>query len=1514
MKNNDKFIRYLKTKLKALYSNFHGILKSIKRKIIALIILFFVFVGQSFTQTADVVEGCFPLTVQFTSPGAFPTFFWDFKDGASSTQQNPSNTFISAGSFVVEFSEAIGGPVIGTVTIDVYDKPIPEFTATPLRGCVPLNVNVINSTVLGPGISITDYSWVFGDGGTSVGANTNHTFITEGDFFISLELTTNLPSCDVTKSYPNIIAATNQPNTFFTTTPNPPSSCDSFLIVGFNNISTASGTPLTFSWDFGNTNTSILTNPPAESYTAFGNYPVVLTATDTNGCSRDYTRNVSLGTPTADFLVHDTLCINVYDTLINTSSGGNYIWDFGPNAFLDPNVNNGTSFQGYIGGLHPFVRFTTSGMHTVSLIVNSGACADTVAYSFYVQDPSAEFTSSPTYSCTSPMVATFTPLTTNAEFYNWTFGNGEVSTLQNPTTTLIELDTTIYSINGPNTLNNYFYNYLTITTYAGCVANYSLIDTIYQPNARFFPDVVEGCVPLTVNFEDASTSGPTEPLTNWEWVFGDGNTVSATNDNTQTNTYTTVGEYNAYLIVTNSSGCTDTSYHVIIEVGELITPNFSVDITSVCPGDPVQFTDLTAAPMVDSVDAWHYYTEESAMFSCFQEPNPTWVYTNETGPQDVTLTVAFNGCYSSVTIPGMVDVIGPIAEIDYVCNCNQPFTVSFIDSSHSATNISWDFGDGNSSTVSDTVYTYAATGDYTVVLTAFNTATGCATSYDTSIVYIRDLQASFGSDSLICQDGPYTFDASASQDVNEYCHRGYTWYFSDPLTRPITTDNPNEDILFPVTGENEVTLEVTDINGCKDSVSSLVRVFSVNSEFTSDQDTLCLISGLVSFTDSTISDTTVTGWFWEFGDNLTATSQDTTHSFAATTFNMNPLDDDTIRVFLTATNIVGCESKDSMYIFVYRPVSTSSVSDPTICSGTDVTFNASDYTVHGSNLNFNWDFDDNNTSTSQNPTNSFDTAGTYIVQLIYEENSSGCKDSSQIVISVVDYPTAGFNSTADSVLFICPGDQVSFTDTSISSTNINYAWDFGNTFTSTFANPGTFYTNNGDYDVELITTVPAPYQCSDTAVQTYTVKGPSGDFITDLTGPICRLDSVLFTIDDTVAVDTFYWDFGDGIAGSPGISPVSHQYTFVPPGGSFPAKLIMMNSDSSCLVPVQKNVDIYQVVADFTRNFNDIDTTLCLGTPYPLTNNSAGADSWHWEFGDSQSSFIQFPNTHDYATIGTYQVTLAVESINLGCNDTITKTVIIDSIPNVATINDTICEGASVNLDVTNPFNLYQYSWVPANLVVDPTAPNTSSQVLNTTTAFTITATDTFSSALCSSSAISTIYVINQLVLEDFDTLVVIGDTVYLPLDINTDLYNISWSPEDGLSCLNCSFPFVQPLEDLAYHLEISDKEGCFNSVADYTIRVHPETFVKLPTTFTPNGDGVNDIIYLKGWGIKELLEFKIFNRWGEVVFETDDINVGWNGFYKGVLQNNDIYVYKVMVVNWKEEEQTLEGHINLMR
>ncbi|MFT7154470.1 MAG: gliding motility-associated-like protein, partial [Alteromonas macleodii] len=184
----------------------------------------------------------------------------------------------------------------------------------------------------------------------------------------------------------------------------------------------------------------------------------------------------------------------------------------------------------------------------------------------------------------------------------------------------------------------------------------------------------------------------------------------------------------------------------------------------------------------------------------------------------------------------------------------------------------------------------------------------------------------------------------------------------------------------------------------------------------------------------------------------------------------------------------------------------------------------------------------------------------------------------------------------------------------------------------------------------------------------------------------------------------------------------------------------------------------------------------------------------------------------------------------------------------------------------------------------------------------------------CTNLDSATIFVINPLVLTDWDTTIVIGDSVCLPIDAEAGLYIFDWSPTDGLDCDTCGSPCLQPLEKVTYSVSVTDILGCFTANADYTVDIYPETFLAMPTTFTPNGDGANDVISVEGWGIKQLEEFRIFNRWGEELFFTTNEEEGWDGYYKGVLQNNDVYVYKIRAYTWRDELKTLEGYINLLR
>lgn len=114
----------------------------------------------TYSQTANITAGCSPLEVQFTAPNGFPTWFWDFKDLSTSALQNPVHTFTTPGTFLVEFRQTSGGPVIGTVEINIYPKPDPEIIANPTSGCKPLAVNFSNETVIPNGIIVNTIEWI----------------------------------------------------------------------------------------------------------------------------------------------------------------------------------------------------------------------------------------------------------------------------------------------------------------------------------------------------------------------------------------------------------------------------------------------------------------------------------------------------------------------------------------------------------------------------------------------------------------------------------------------------------------------------------------------------------------------------------------------------------------------------------------------------------------------------------------------------------------------------------------------------------------------------------------------------------------------------------------------------------------------------------------------------------------------------------------------------------------------------------------------------------------------------------------------------------------------------------------------------------------------------------------------------------------------------------------------------------------------------------------------------------
>lgn len=1481
------------------------------------------------------LSGCFPLPVQFTDlstagSGTISSRQWDFGDGIFSSLISPPHTYTSAGNFNVSLRIVNSMGCFKTLTKPQYilinAGVHADFTNSVSGSCNP--PATINFQNLSTGTGLLNYLWNFGDGTTSTIPNPSHIYNSAGSYTVSLIAVSPIGCTDtITKVNSVVIGSVHASFTSLDTV------CGGSPVFFTN---TSIPTPISAVWDFGDGTTSTLMNP-VKSYASPGTYQVKLSSNFGTCSDSSYKPERVLASPTANFTAtplsscKPPLTVHFTNQSIN---GVSYNWDFGDggNSTL-PN---------------PMHTYISSGNFTVTLIITSSlGCTDTLRRTNYIniQGPQGAINNLPDSGCApfshsfSATINSIDPVTN----YLWDFGDGTTSTAVNPT-----------HIFGAGIFNIR----LIIKTAGGCSDTINVFPGIsagVKPVPNFSATPTAACARTPINFLDLSTGN----VTGWLWRFGDGSTSTDQNPMHQ---YQDTGYFDVQLIVWNN-GCKDSikfvryihikppiaiySYtsncinpkqriftdqsigadewhwdfgdgntstvqnpiHIYADTGSYVVTlrvvndstgcdfttmktvkvlyekaNFISSDTSICKYHAAIFTATGNNSLNVASYEWTFGDGTAGISS------PVSHIYMQAGLFDIRLIVTDTyGCKDTLVKPAYLRVSGPTSNfgsaIPGTClNSSITFNDSSItDGLHPIVKWIWNFGDGIIDTLTSPPFqhTYASSGLYSVSLSVTDN-NGCIdTIQRPAYILISTPVANFSSaDTMVCPNRQITFTNLSTGPLLTY-----TWHFGDGTTS--TAANPVH--LYPSDGIYTVRLFIADQFGCTDSITKLnyIRILTPHADFTmSDSVTTCAPL-VVNFTNTSSNYVSV---LWDFGDSTFTQLNNPSHFYS---YSGN------YTVRLTISGPGNCTDVKEKHITVRGPRGTFTYGPSNGCSPLQIHMMASTQ----DRLSFIWDFSDGTTisSTDSIVTHTYVRLGNYLPKMILVD-SAGC----QVPITGVDTIKVrgvtskfGFLSHA-----LCDSGYMAFTDSSVSNDNISsYAWNFGDGSVSSLQNPIHHYSSTGLYYPRLV--VVTQSGCRDTSqtpVPVKVVSTPRANVVHTPDG--CVPLSVTFNgtllIPDTSAI-SWNWSFGNGNS-SAIQNPSAQNYTVA---AAYPVQMIAQNS-SGCKDTVNTVVNAFGVPVVSAG----VDTMICKGVG--VTLNASGALNYTWTpaAGLSCTNCASPIATPD--SITNYVVT---GTILHGCNskDTVQVRVKYPFAMNNSK-GDTLCTGGSVRLFASGAF---AYTWSPST-GLNSTNSSTPLASPSVSTVYRVIGTDDHGCFKDTGYVPVKIYPF-PTVEAGPDKTINAGQSVELIPALSADVSNVLWTPAAGIITTNSHSIIVKPRETTQYTITVKNAGGCTakDKVTVFVICNGANVFI--PNTFSPNGDGINDIFYPRGTGLFSIKAMRVFNRWGEMVFEKtsflpNDPSSGWNGIFKGVKLTPDVFVYTLDIICDNSSILSFKGNITLLQ
>ncbi|MCT4579878.1 MAG: gliding motility-associated C-terminal domain-containing protein [Flavobacteriales bacterium] len=978
-----------------------------------------------------------------------------------------------------------------------------------------------------------------------------------------------------------------------------------------------------------------------------------------------------------------------------------------------------------------------------------------------------------------------------------------------------------------------------------------------------------GCAPYTYTFENTSL---VQPNTTYSWDFGDGNTSSVANP---TNSYTQPGTYTIQLIVSDAASCNlaDTIEQEIIVLGNTSS---SLQTVNICPSETAQI-GLLPNPDPSITYQWSPATglSSTTVSNPFANPTITTNYillvSNGTCTDTVRQTVQVNTPLLSVSDDTTLCFVA--GNVNLVANSSGT-SDAFV---WSSSNLFQDTLNGN---INDSVLSLMPANTAQFYIKANNNGCEIIDSVAVTTIY-GDVTVS-GSNAICAGDA---LSISASTTFSGGVNLTYDW--SPDASINSGDGSPTIQVSPLVTTTYALAINA---DGCLDTLEHLVHVTAVD-VFIPNDTIVCNANLGVNF--NATSSLGNTSFVWSTNAQITDTINGNASNGSLAVLPQN----DTTLYILAESN--GCSVVDSVSVDVVFG-QTGIIGPVAGCQGDLITLQATN-TASTNNVNYDWEPDgtiisgDGTASVVVSPQ-----ANT--VYRLYAENG-GCFDTLQHVLTITPIELV---VTEDTVL--CFDTLTVDLVANANGTSSEYIWSSTASFADTLNAPivnNQITVQGSGFDVYYVKVENNGCILIDSVM----ISSVFGNHHVVAPPSMCKGDTVSVMVHNDYLFNTMVHDW------EPDSVIVSGDF-FTP---------ILTNPTQTTHYTVTSSFGQCSDVISFTINVVDLtlstsnDTVLCTDTSIiDLWANTGGTSSnFVWSQDPNFSDTINQPLSDSTITISPVEPTMYYVQVSEdGCVLTDSVSVVVTSGQISLSVPGEICRGDQTTITVTNlaPNYPLTYDWSPDNQIIAGDGTTTITVQPDTTTVYTVQGTNTFGCEVEDEVTVTVnqLGFINVQATASNDTIVEGGSTT-LYASPNGGNYTYTWI--EGVSSPNSAVTQVNPTITTTYYLTV-EENGCTKSDS-ITIYVKEllcgEEDVYVPNAFTPNSDHANDNLYVRGNNIEKLL-FRVYDRWGELVFETTQQGKGWDGKYKGKDCDPAVFVYYLEVTCGEGETYFEKGNITLIR